>query len=444
MNQEQEQEKIGYRARLAEKSSSLLDSATSAASTGWSRLTGFVKWVALLPFRFVGWVLSLLGALLKRVLFLLIIAGIGWSLYVNINELLTAGELAKANQIYKAAGPSAAFEFLSRYAWRDRRIKFELASFASEAGMETATENIYKDIIETQRVDPLGYYHFAMFRKKQGELREADDLLKHAHLTKVLSDAADNDMNLFEFLIGWGANAIDDDPVAFPEGYLSERLMDLAIDLLPDPLVAKALELPPLPRREEMQEERAWLLFRLGDTWESERIFRDLVKEHPGNPRYRGALGYQLAYEDSDLDEAISLLETAAKEEPEDPNILAALGWAQYRQSWIRDAGVNLEKALRSEQDQEQYDYVRTLAHYGEVRWEEGDQKEAVAVWREGWCQDDTHNVLQWTLRRYSIKFEEGDPRHRQTPRGAVICRVLDRSEEIEDAERHWRRDVIE
>ena len=331
-------------------------------------------------------------------------------------------ELRKAEQLGEEAKPPTAFAFLARsYEQGDRRIEFELASFAAEAGLESEAEEVYEKIIAKQPDDPLGYYRFAMFLKKQGELRKATEMLDQA-ISSAQEPNAGHATLLWNLGVAAGEYKM---PVDF-----TELLKDLGVSQMPEPLVAKALELPLLPTVDEMQAERAWLLFRQGNTGGSQKIFRDLTGQYPDNPRYRGALGYQLADEGSDLDEAVRLLEEAAKGAPNDPNILAALGWVQYRQGWLREANVNLAKALRSNQEQEQYDYIRTLAHYGEILWEEGNQEEARKVWQEAWCEDDKHDVLQKTLLRYNIKFEEGDPRHRQSPRGAVICRALGRLEE--------------
>ena len=277
---------------------------------------------------------------------------------------------------------------------RQARTLLKDASRAAEVGWEDEAKEIYKEVIKRWPDDPRGYYHLAVFLQKQGALRESQAELAQA----------------YERRAEWPQEDLEMSRQKFP--------------------VRAALEPPFLPRADEMLAERAWLLFRIEDRDESERIFRFLYDNYPGNPRYRSALGYHLAYKDSGLDEAISLLEEAVKEYPDDPNALTALGWAKHNKGWLREAGTHLEKALRSDQDQNQYDYIRTLAHYGALRWEEEDRDVAKAIWREGWCEDAEHEVLQWTLDSYNIKFKEGDPRHRQSPRGAVICRVLDRLEE--------------
>ncbi len=385
MNQEQEQEKSGFWAKLADRA--------------WNFNLGPPVAIGLFA----------------------------WLLFSNSElreenaELREAAQLAEADKRDKEVKPYTAFAFLARsYKQGDRRIEFELASFAAEAGMNAEAEEVYEKIIAEQPDDPIGYYRFALFLKKQGKLRKATEMLDQA-----ISSAQGPNARRAKLLWDLGAKAgIYKVPVGF-----TELLKDLGVSQMPEPLVAKALELPLLPTVDEMQAERAWLLFRQGNASGSQKIFRDLADQHPDNPRYRGALGYQLAYEGSDLDEAVRLLEEAAKGAPNDPNILTALGWVQYSQGWLPEASVHLGKALRSEQGQEQYEYVRTLAHYGEILWEEGKQEEAVKVWREGWCEDDGHDVLQKTLLRRNIKFEEGNLHYRQSPRGAVICRVLDRLE---------------
>lgn len=427
MNQEQDQEqkqgKKGFPARLAEDFSAFLASVIAAVSAGWSLLIEFVKWVVLLPFRFIGWVVSGLAGLLESLAPLIAAAFfIWWFFFSDARKVSMDDQSAQEDKGSIEVEPHTAFAFLARsYAQGERRIEFELASFAAEAGKEAAVKKAFTKIIEKQPDAPLGYYRFAMFLKKQGELDEALKKLNQA-ISKAQRSNADTARLISEFRIKTGRYKM-------PAGF-TELLKDLGVSQMPEPLVAKALELPLLPAVDEMRAERAWLLFRLGQTARSKNIFRDLAKEDPDNPRYRGALGYQLAYEGNDLEKARRLLEEAAKEAPNDPNILTALGWAQYRQGLLRDASVNLAKALRSNQEQDQYDYIRTLAHYGEVIWEEGYQEEAIKIWREAWCEDNEHDVLQRTLWRYNKGFEEGDPRHRQTARGAVLCRASARLKE--------------
>ena len=336
---------------------------------------------------FQGIAAFLLG-LLRLAVILLIAAIVIWPFRANYIELRTAGQWAQAERIYKEAGASVAFEFLDgSVAQRDQRIKFKLASFAAEAGMEAEAQKTYIEIIYAQPHDPRGYYYFAEFWEGQGELEKATERMEEAirrasSPRKIVNKPSDS----IEFWIA------------------------LAMDLMPDPLIAKALELPPLPRVAAMQVKHVW--------WQHLR----------SSPNYLGAPEYQIVESTTDLDEVIRVLEEDAKEKVNDPDILAALGWAKYHKGWFREAGVDLEKSLRSEQYQASHDYVRTLAYYGAVRWEEGDEGAAIAVWREGWCEDNEHEELQRIMRYYyKGKFEEADSRHRQSLRGAVLCRISDR-----------------
>lgn len=433
MEQEQEskQEKIGFWAKLGGGISSFWASVVAAVSAGCSLLVRAIKWVVFLPIRLareiafflialVVGLFSLLFALVKRIVVILIIVGIAWSLNANRLELRTAGELAKAEKIYREDGPHDAFAFLDKsFARSDRRVEFKLASLAAEAGSKAAAAEIYKKIIDKQQYDPVGHYHFAVFLKKQGELGEATKKLAKAIKLVLLPNEADDDKRPI-FNKDYNGRLSLDYEAAF------EYLKALALDISQNPpLVAKALELPSLPEVHEMRAEYAWLLFRRGYEDESIEIFRYLKNEHKFISSYSGALGSQLAYKGSDLDEAIKLLNEAIEDAPNDPNFLAALGWAQYRQNKLNDdARKNLEKALENDQGQDQYDYVRTLAHYGVVRWENEDEKEALTIWREGWCEAPEHDVLKDTLENYKINW---NLRRQQSPRGAMICRTLDR-----------------
>ena len=281
------------------------------------------------------------------------------------------------------------------YAEKEFRTQLEFAASLVGEGWKNNATKRYKEIINKWPDDPRGYYHLAVFLERQGELEKAAEELARAFARRAK----------------WPKEAV---------------AMSQSLDLS----TTKRLDRPLLPSADAMRARRAWLLFRLGESASSEQIFQRLVENYPNNPRYRSALGYLLVYNGSALDLGVRLLEEADEETENDPNILTALGWAQYHKGWLDEAGVNLAKALRSDQGQEQYDYVRTLAHYGEILWAQEHRAEARAVWREGWCDDANHNVLRETLQRYGIEFKEVDSRHRQSLRGTVLCRVRDRRKE--------------
>ncbi len=347
---------------------------------------GFFKWVgAILVALFEGAVFVLV-MLLKGAAVLLAI-GIGyWVLNGLLDEWSENRQLAREEERKKV---------LLVNAEKLVRTQLELAAFFVREGWENDATKIYKEIIDEWPDDPRGYYHLAAFLERQGNLEEAAEELARAFARRAK----------------WPEEAVE---------------MSQSLDLS----TTKRLDRPLLPGADAMIAKRAWLLFRLGESDSSENIFQRLVKNYPNNPRYRSALGYHWVYNGSNIDWGIGLLEEADEETENDPNILAALGWAQYHKGWLDEANVNLAKALRSDQGQEQYDYVRTLAHYGEILWAQERKAEARAVWREGWCDDADHNVLQETLQRNGIEFKEVDSRHRQSLRGAVLCRVRDRLEE--------------
>ena len=76
----------------------------------------------------------------------------------------------------------------------------------------------------------------------------------------------------------------------------------------------------------------------------------------------RNNLAYTYAENDTNLDEAMGLVDEALAVESGDPYFLDTKGWIYYKQGQLKNAGLCLERALASEPDNE-----TILDHYMEV-----------------------------------------------------------------------------
>ena len=90
---------------------------------------------------------------------------------------------------------------------------------------------------------------------------------------------------------------------------------------------------------------RAAALERMGQTEESEELFRRLVDEEPDDANAANYLGYMWADREVHLDEALKLIARAVALEPENSAYLDSLGWVHYRlgdteqaEHWLRRA----------------------------------------------------------------------------------------------------------
>lgn len=94
------------------------------------------------------------------------------------------------------------------------------------------------------------------------------------------------------------------------------------------------------------------LLYNLGTTYEradrgedAEAAFRELIARAPGHADALNFLGYMLADQGEQLDEALGLIHRALEIEPDNPSYLDSLGWAYFRQGNYRLAREPLERA---------------------------------------------------------------------------------------------------
>ncbi|MBK1734042.1 hypothetical protein CKO15_01835 [Halorhodospira abdelmalekii] len=134
-----------------------------------------------------------------------------------------------------------------------------------------------------------------------------------------------------------------------------------------------------------------------GDDRGAEADFRRVLAQAPHDPHAQNALGYTLADQGRDLEEAYELISRALARRPESAAILDSKGWVLYRMGELERALEYLERAFEKEQDAE------IAAHLGEVLWELGERERARAVWREAVAEDPEHQVLRETLQRYGV-----------------------------------------
>lgn len=111
---------------------------------------------------------------------------------------------------------------------------------------------------------------------------------------------------------------------------------------------------------------------------ESISDFRTLAKEQPDDPTVLNALGYTLVDRTEHAEEGFALIEKAIAANPEEPAVQDSMGWALHKLGRNEDALPFLEKAFEGQRDAE------VAAHLAIVLWELGKQDEARSVLRLG------------------------------------------------------------
>lgn len=120
---------------------------------------------------------------------------------------------------------------------------------------------------------------------------------------------------------------------------------------------------------------------------------KHLLTLKPDDIDAANALGYTLADNDRNLDEAHNLIERARSARPNDPAIDDSWGWLQYRLGHLQQA----EQALRMSWSERKDADVG--AHLAEVLWKRGQSAEARKVLAEAW-RLDPHNATLETLKK--------------------------------------------
>lgn len=115
---------------------------------------------------------------------------------------------------------------------------------------------------------------------------------------------------------------------------------------------------------------------RLNHWPEAEADFRAALTLNPEHPRVLNYLGYSLVEKQEKLDEALSMIERAARARPDSGYILDSLGWALYRMGRYDDAVSHMERAA----ELMPVDAIVT-DHLGDVYWAVGRQLEAEFQW---------------------------------------------------------------
>lgn len=116
---------------------------------------------------------------------------------------------------------------------------------------------------------------------------------------------------------------------------------------------------------------------RMGHWPMAEADFRRALAINPEQPQVLNYLGYTLVEEETNLDEALRMIERAVASEPDSGYIVDSLGWALYRLGRYDEAIIHMERAV----ELEPVDPV-VNDHLGDVLWAVGRSDEARFQWR--------------------------------------------------------------
>jgi len=150
------------------------------------------------------------------------------------------------------------------------------------------------------------------------------------------------------------------------------------------------------PDANDFRMQKAMTLFALDQAAVAKDVLREIIDREPDHAPALNALGYTLADEDSDLEQAERLIGQALQIAPDNAAYLDSLGWLRYRQGKLDQAVEALENAYRQSPNAE------IGAHLGEVLWARGERDRATAIWEESLELDSGNSTLIDTIRRFA------------------------------------------
>jgi tetratricopeptide (TPR) repeat protein len=115
-----------------------------------------------------------------------------------------------------------------------------------------------------------------------------------------------------------------------------------------------------------------------GDRKGAELIMRQIIESNPKDASALNFLGYMLAEDGRDLDEAESYVHRALKLEPKNGGFIDSLGWIYFQKKMFQRALQTLEKAIELEPDE-----GVIWEHVGDVLSAQGEKNKALDRYKE-------------------------------------------------------------
>ncbi len=140
---------------------------------------------------------------------------------------------------------------------------------------------------------------------------------------------------------------------------------------------------------------------KLGNWPAAEENFRAALELYPNNPDILNYLGYSMVEEGVNLDEALTMIETAVAIKPESGAIVDSLGWVLFKLGDYDQAVGHLETAVTLMPS----DPVIN-DHLGDAYWVTGRKYEAHFQWQRALSYDPTEADIERITRKLSIGLD--------------------------------------
>ncbi len=229
-------------------------------------------------------------------------------------------------------------------------IHYYLGQALEALDRDKEAEVAYKKVTKAETFYPQAQIRLAYIEAVQG--RRRDGIRRVRVLLK-------GEPNRLKFLVALNVLLLPDEDY---EGVVETSTRGLKID----------------PKNKRLRFNRAMALDKLKRWPEAERDLEIYIKENPNDAHALNYLGYSWADRNERLDQALKLLEKAARLAPGDGFITDSLGWVLYRLNRLEESVGRMREAVRLEPGD-----PTIREHLGDVLKAMGKTEEAVAVWRE-------------------------------------------------------------
>lgn len=151
------------------------------------------------------------------------------------------------------------------------------------------------------------------------------------------------------------------------------------------------------PNESSVRYARALIAEKMGELDLVESDLLTILKEEPENAQVLNALGYTLADRTSRYEEALKYIKKAFELQPNDAAVMDSMGWVQYQLGNYDKALSHLTKANELAQDPE------IAAHLGEVLWVMGKKSAAMETWESSLKTNPDHEALLRVMKRFGL-----------------------------------------
>lgn len=318
----------------------------------------------------------------------------------NIDLRLALARLLLDEQ--DVAGATEQFKQVLKHEPDHADALFSLGLLAMEQQQYKQAENYFRALAETGKRDHEAWYYLGRMQEFGGDLDQAllayervgqgdywlDTQARIASLTAKLGDLDAARLQLHALRLR--------EPSLAPRLYLVEGDILAQAGELKQALDLYNRVLAETPDDHDVLYARALVAERLDDMPLAEADLRRIIAAEPKNFHALNALGYTLADRTDRVQEGLELIQQALALAPDEPAIVDSLGWAYYRLGNMEAAAEQLKRAYELSRGD-----AEVAAHYGTVLWEQGQQKEARALWEKARKADPDNLPLQKTLQKY-------------------------------------------